>query len=159
MFRRRGLDVFFEFDKIVYYSIISENSLTILFCCLSFRLFSLWPFGGRSLNIYHTLILSGKTISRFLVLFFVYTFIFCRIISYLLNHMLSFSTIYWHWSKSVHKCSSIAALIVQFILSFSVKLCLVFILMLFRYHYNLEKRNKVNPSDIIVFFKWKTHQR
>lgn len=158
MFHRRGLDVFFEFDKIVYYSVISENSLTILFCCLSFRLFSLWPFGGRSLSIYHTLLLSGKSISRFLVLFFLYTFIFCRIVSYLLNHMLPFSTIYWHWSKSVHQCSSIAGAMVQFILSFSIKLCLVFILMLFRYQYNLEKRNKVNRSDIIVFFKWITRQ-
>lgn len=159
LFQRIGLDVFFEFDKIVHFSILSANTLTILFCCLTFRLFSLWPFGGRSLNIYRTLFISGKSITRFLVLFFVYISVFCRLLSYLLNYMLSISAFYWQWSKSVHKCSSISDFIILFLLSFSVKLCLVYILMIFRFHYKLEKGKIVKRSDFVVLYKWLTRHR
>lgn len=158
-FQRRGSDVFFEFDKIVYYSTISANSLTILFCCLSFRVFSLWPFGGRSLSIYHTLLYSGKSIARLQIILFVYIFMFSRLISYLSNHIITYSAFFWLWSKSVFKCLNIADLVVVFLLSYSIKLCLVFILMLFRYHYRLEKEKKEKPSDFEVLYKWITRHR
>lgn len=153
-FQRRGFDVFFNFEEIIYYSVLSDNCLTVLFCCLCFRLLTLWPFGGSSRIMYRTLFSFVKTLARLLILMILYIFIFCRLISYLLSDMLPFSTFYWHWAKSVHKPIGTAYSIMVIILCLSVKLCLVYILLFFCYQYKLGKVKKEKQIGLETLFDY-----